>query len=181
MTCGIGIVDTESVWLAADSAASCLSSGEIYTLKTAKVFQRGPYGFAYTTSYRLGQILRYETELPEPPDVDLERFMATEFVRVIRRSFEDAGFVGGLGEHGSILVGVRGALFAIGAELQVGWPATPYAAVGCGRHIAYGALYALEGSGKPARERALVALRAAQKFSPAVREPFNFVQVYWKP
>ncbi len=177
MTCGLGIVEAKTVLLAADSAAASLKNPEIYNLKTAKVFRIGSYGIVYTTSYRLGQILRYETELPEPPEHDLERFMATVFVDSIRRSLAAAGFDRGLGEHGSILVGVSGQLFGIGAELQVSLEATPYAAVGAGRYVAYGALYALEGSGKPARERAEIALLAAQRFCPVVREPFIFVEI----
>jgi len=177
MTCGLGIVEAETVLLAADSAAASLKNPEIYNLKTAKVFKVGSYGMVYTTSYRLGQILRYETEFPEPPEHDLERFMATAFIDSIRRSLAAAEFDRGLGEHGSILVGVSGQLFAIGNELQVGSEDTPYAAVGDGRYVAYGALYALDGSGKPARERAEIALRAAQRFCPVVREPFVFVEV----
>ena len=84
MTCGLGIIEAKTVLLAADSAAASLKNPEIYNLKTAKVFRVGSYGIVYTTSYRLGQILRYETELPEPPEQDLERFM--DFNRSISQS-----------------------------------------------------------------------------------------------
>lgn len=52
----------------------------------------------------------------------------------------------------------------------------PYVAVGQGRQFAYGALCALERSGKRARERAEIALETAQRFSTNVRGPFTFVE-----
>ncbi|MCP4656759.1 MAG: hypothetical protein GY856_15205 [bacterium] len=177
MTCIVGIAEGGTVLLAGDSAAASLKDQEIYSVKNSKVFEVGLYLFGYTTSYRLGQILRYETEFPKPPADDLERFMATAFVSAIRRSLAVSGFERGLGEHGSILVGVNGQLFVIGTDLQVLSGATSYLAVGSGRRVAYGALYALEDSGKSPRERAEIALRAAQSFTPGVREPFIFVQV----
>lgn len=181
MTCIVGLVENGKVLLAGDSAGVSLEHQEIYTLRNAKVFLAGCYAIGYTTSYRLGQILRYETRLPEPePGADLEAFLSTHFVAALRSAFDTAGFERPLGLKGSILVGLRGRLFALGNELQVMSEDTPYAAVGSGRHIAYGALYALDQLGPGAhspRQRAEVALRAAQRFNPGVREPFHFVEV----
>jgi len=177
VTCIVGIAQDGAVVLAGDSAGSSAGHEEIYTFNNAKVFRLGAYGIGFTTSYRMGQILRYETDLPEPPQADLERFMATTFVDVLRRSFERGGFSRGLGEHGSILVGVQGCLFAIGTEYQVLSGATPYLAVGSARRTAYGALFALDSSTKKPRERAEIALRAAQRFNSGVRAPFDFVEL----
>ncbi len=181
MTCIVGLVEpgTGTIVMAGDSAASSLQERESYCLKNAKVFQSGPYALGFTTSYRLGQILRFGTELPEPApdDTDLERFMATAFVAVVRGSFEAHGFTRGMGEHGSIAVGIRGQLFGIGADFQVLREATPYAAYGCGRQFAYGALCALEDSSLGLREKAEKALRAAERFNPTVRGPFVYVRV----
>lgn len=176
MTCIVGIAEQGTVLLAGDSAGSSLKDREIYLFKNAKVFRAGDYVLGYTTSYRLGQILRYEVDLPQPPKDDLERFMATEFVDAVSLAFASKGFDRGLGEYGSILVGVRGQLFGIGAELQVVSGTASYAAVGSGRHHAYGALYALADS-SPLETRAETALRAAQCFTPDVREPFMFVKL----
>ncbi|MCP4655981.1 MAG: hypothetical protein GY856_11245 [bacterium] len=177
MTGIVGLVENETALLGGDSAGSSPQDREIYSIRNAKVFIARRYAIGITTSFRMGQILRYGTELPEPPDDDLERFMVTEFVEALRSSFETHGFTQGLGPHGSILVGIRGQLFVIAANFEVILVSLPYAAIGSGRHSAYGALYALEGSGKSLRERAEIALRAAQTFNSDVREPFTFVQV----
>ena len=176
MTCIVGIAENGKTLLGADSAAASLSAGEIYSLRNAKVFRSGAYALGFTTSYRLGQILRYETELPEPPDANLERFMATAFVEALRRAFAAQGYQRELGPKGSILIGVRGQLFTLGAELQVMSEDKPYAAVGSGRHTAYGALFALEDRDLKPRRRAAIALGAAQQFHPDVREPFVYVE-----
>lgn len=177
MTCALAVTENGATLLAADSAGSSIEHNEIHTFENAKVFLAGPYGIGFTTSYRLGQILRFETEFPAPPTGDLERFMATSFIAAVRRGLEVGGLSRELNEHGSILVAVHGQLFCIGSEFQVMAMSTPYAAVGSGRHPAYGALYAMEGCGKTLREKAEIALRASQTFTPGVREPFTFVEV----
>ncbi len=177
MTCIVGIVEAGNLLLAGDSAGVSLQEKEWHSFTNAKVFQRGPYVIGFTTSFRLGQILRFETELPEPGDQDLDCFMATTFVAAVRQSLKTQDFTRGLGEQGSVLVGIRGQLFAIGADFQVLTTATPYMAVGSGRHLAYGALCALEGSGLSLRKKAEMALRAAERFNPTVREPFVYVEV----
>lgn len=176
MTCIVGLAEKGRVLLAGDSAGVSLESQEVYTLANPKVFRSGPYALGFTTSFRLGQILRYQTELPEP-EGELEAFMTTRFVDTLRQVLENAGFERSLGSTGSILVGIKGRLFTIGVDLQVMWNTDSYAAVGSGRHLAYGALYALASTstGDP-RARAEIALRAAQAFTPSVREPFHFVE-----
>lgn len=178
MTCIVGLTEGARVLLAGDSAGVSLEHGEIYTLRNPKVFRSGPYALGFTTSFRLGQILRYQTRFPEPkPQTDLEAFMTTEFVDTLRQALERAGFERSLGLSGSILVGIHGRLFTIGAELQVMSGDTSYAAVGSGRHLAYGALFALDSlSRDDLRARAEIALRAAQSFTPSVREPFHYVE-----
>ena len=176
MTVIVGIAEEGSVLLGCDSAGASPQQTEIYSIKNTKIFKAGPYALGFTTSYRLGQILRYETELPAPPPQEnLDRFMATAFVESIRRTLETHSFSRGLGDHGSILVGVHGQLFTVGAEFQVLSEATSYAVVGSGRHAAYGALFALEGSKNTLRQKVEIALQAAQNFTTTVREPFHFI------
>ena len=47
-----------------------------------------------------------------------------------------------------------------------------YIAIGSGRHAAYGALHALADLNLPLEEKALRALKAAQRYTANVREPF---------
>ncbi len=178
MTCVTAVTDRQNVLMGGDSGGSSPQGDEIYTLENAKVFAADPFVVGFAGSYRLGQVLCYRTQLPAPPDVGLERFMATTFVDALRASLADAGIEPGLGKAGSMLVGVHGRIFGIGSELQVLHSALPYATIGGGRHHAHGALYALDRLGLDLglERQAEIALRAAQSFTPSVREPFVYVR-----
>lgn len=194
MTCIVAISDGDTVILGADSAGT--GGFDLRLRADRKVFTTGRYAIGFTTSFRMGQILRYETDLPEPPNNsspdDLERFFVTDFVPAVRRSFADHGFaktarfnlpgessvteegqeVGGL-----FLVGVAGQVFEIRPDYHLARPLVPYSAVGFGSNIALGALHALSDvSDLSLEEKASKALLAAEAYSTVVRGPFHFVE-----
>jgi ATP-dependent protease HslVU (ClpYQ) peptidase subunit len=139
-----------------------------------KVFRKGRYLFGFTTSFRMGQLIRYSLALPAPKG-DLDRFMTTRFVDALRDCLKTGGWARKEDERevgGTFLVGVRGRLFAVYDDYQVGKAADGFAAVGCGDQIALGALYATKGTGMKPRARIKVALGAAERFSAGVRGPF---------
>jgi len=193
MTCIVAISDGQTVLLGGDSAG--VGGRELRLRADSKVFRRGSYVIGFTTSFRMGQILRYETELPEPPPglgvEELERFVVTHFVPAVRQSFEDHGFgktirftlpdSPSVTEEGQVfggrfLIGVAGRIFEIRRDYQVARPADPWAAIGTGAAPALGALCALEDApGLTLRERAEKALRAAETYTVVVRRPFHFV------
>jgi len=177
MTCIVGLTDGKTVTFGADSATGM--GEEIYTLKVHKAFARGPYLFGVCGSPRVGQILRFRMELPEPPATDLEPFLVRELVPVIRRALAEEGVAGSgqaiLGEKTTILVGCRGQLWTICSDLTV-VREVAYAAIGSGRLRAYGALHALAAAGvEPARRRLELALEAAAAYTANVRPPWTFV------
>jgi hypothetical protein len=141
------------------------------------VFQRGPYLMGFTTSFRMGQLLRWSLEAGEPTG-DLDEFMATVFVDAVRKCLKDGGFAKKDAEReegGTFLVGVNGRLFTVHNDYQVAAQVSPYAAVGCGADIALGALYATQpGAGDPSG-RLLLALAAAERHSAGVRSPFTIL------
>ena len=189
MTCIVAITDGRAVVLGGDSAG--VGGHELRLRADSKVFQVGCYAIGFTTSFRMGQILRYGTELPEPPN-ELERFIVTDFVPAVRQSFADHGFAktarftppgeAGVIEEGQdvgglFLVGVAGQIFSIQQDYQLERPVAPYSAVGFGAPVALGALHALETvSDLSLRERAAKALEAAEAYSAVVRGPFHFVE-----
>ena len=195
MTCIVAITDGERVILGADSAGA--GGFELRLRADPKVFRVGGYAIGFTTSFRMGQILRYETDLPELPagisPEDLERFFVTEFVPVVRRSFATHGFAktarfNSLGDNsvteegqdigGLFLVGVAGQVFEIQKDYHLARPLVPYSAVGSGAPVALGALHALTDiSELSLKERASRALRAAETFGTVVRGPFHFVEL----
>lgn len=176
MTAIAGLVQDGRVYLAGDSAGV----GGHFSLTVradSKVFATGPYVMGFTSSFRMGQLLRWSLKVPEP-DGDLERFMSTTFVDAVRETLREGGWLAKNSDRedgGTFLVGVQGRLFTVHDDFQVAEAADGYAAVGCGYHLALGALYATTGLRKP-RRRLRIALEAAERFNAGVRGPFAYVR-----
>lgn len=174
MTCIVGLASNGKVWIGGDSAG--VRGYEMMVRADEKVFVNGPYVMGFTTSFRMGQILRY-ANLPTTSSWDVRRFMATEFVASIRKTFAEHGWEakshGGEARGGEFLVGYKGQLFRVCSDFQVGCPAHEYDAVGCGMDVALGSMFStLEKN----QESAIVqALQAAERFSAGVRAPFVVV------
>lgn len=79
------------------------------------------------------------------------------------------------GERGSFLVGYAGRIFAIADDYSVVHFPHPFAAIGHGRHVAYGALHALQTSSLSLEEKCQAALEAAETYDNTVRRPFAFL------
>lgn len=175
MTAIVGLAHGGRVHLGGDSAGV---AGYSLTVRAdSKVFRTGPYVMGFTSSFRMGQLLRWRLDPPEP-EADLERFMATAFVDAVRETLRDGGWLRKEHEQeegGTFLVGVGGRLFCLQSDFQVAEAADGYAAVGCGADIALGALYATSSGRKPPRKRLRLALEAAERFSAGVRGPYAFV------
>jgi ATP-dependent protease HslVU (ClpYQ) peptidase subunit len=172
MTAIVGLAQGGSVFIGGDSAG--VAGLSLAVRADAKVFRNGRYLFGFTTSFRMGQLIRYSLTLPKPKG-DLDSFMATTFIDALRECLKTGGWArkeNDREEGGTFLVGVRGQLFTVHEDYQVGKPADGFAAVGCGDQIALGALYATAGTGLKPRRRVKLALRAAERFSAGVRGPF---------
>lgn len=176
MTCIAGIVYDSTVYLAGDSAGC--SGWDLTVRADPKVFTSGSYVMGFTTSFRMGQLLRYAFSPPEPEAGDLHRFMCTSFTDALRQCLKDGGWAERDKEReagGTFLVGTHGRLFIFNSDYQVAEPADPYAAVGCGAAYALGALHATEGGKITPQRRLDGALAAAERFSNGVRGPFAHV------
>ncbi|GAA5196193.1 hypothetical protein GCM10023322_64560 [Rugosimonospora acidiphila] len=172
MTAIVGLVHQGAVFIGGDSAG--VSDWNLAVRADAKVFRKDMYLFGFTTSFRMGQLIRYSLQLPDP-EGDLVGFMATRFVDALRDCLKSGGWAkkeNDREEGGTFLVGVRGRLFAVYDDYQLSMPADGFAAVGCGDQVALGALYATADTGMKPRKRIKVALSAAERFSAAVRSPF---------
>ena len=139
-----------------------------------KVFSNGPYLFGFTSSFRMGQLIRYHFKPPAPRG-DLDRFMATIFINGVRKCLKAGGWAKKDSEReegGDFLVGVSGQLFTVYSDYQLQRSALPYAAVGGGDQLALGALFATTGTAVKPEDRLLLALQAAEQFNAGVRGPF---------
>jgi hypothetical protein len=139
-----------------------------------KVFLNGPFIMGFTTSFRMGQLLRYAFTPPVyHPDEDLDKYMVVNFIDAVRRCFSSGGYSKKQNEEesgGTFLVGFNGNLYKICDDYQVAKSMDEYAAVGCGADIASGSLYST--IGMPPEERIRIALEAAERFNAGVRRPF---------
>lgn len=177
MTAIVGLVDQGAVYVGGDSAGV---SGYSLTVRAdSKVFTNGPYVMGFTSSFRMGQLLRWSLKAPHP-EGDLEQFMATTFVDAVRETLKTGGWLkqdSNRDEGGDFLVGVAGRLFAVFSDFQVGEAVDGYAAVGCGNELALGALHATTGLDLTPRKRVRAALKAAERYSAGVRGPFTVLEV----
>jgi ATP-dependent protease HslVU (ClpYQ) peptidase subunit len=175
MTCIVGVVENDIVWIGGDSAA--VAGYEIHARADRKVFRNGPFLFGFTTSFRMGQLLHYAFAAPaHPDDMDVERFMATTFVDAVRACLKQGGYARKEAEQesgGVFLVGYRGRLFVVMNDYQVGELMAGYHAVGSGSNLALGALHATADLGLAPQERIIRALSAAEAYNSGVRGPFH--------
>ncbi len=176
MTCIVGIETETGVILGADSMSADCGTWAATTCVEPKVFRCGAYIMGFTTSFRMGDLLRYGLTLPSPPKTKTHRHMVTVVIPAIRALFKDGGFAKtseGSERGGLFLVATLGELYTVHEDYQVKRAAGGYEAVGCGSQLALGALSA---TAKMApRARLALALEAAEKHSLGVRRPFRFI------
>jgi ATP-dependent protease HslVU (ClpYQ) peptidase subunit len=175
MTCIVGLVHDGDVYIGGDSAGVAGLSLSIRA--DEKVFGNGPFIMGFTTSFRMGQLLRYKFAPPaQTVHQDDMEYMVTSFVDACRQCFSGNGFgdkeatVGG-----NFLVGYKGKLYNIEGDYQVGVPRATFDAVGCGTDLALGAMFATEGLGP--EDRINAALAAASTFSAGVAPPFTILRL----
>lgn len=174
MTCIVGFVEGDKVWIGGDSAG--VAGWDLTVRADQKVFRNDDMLFGFTSSFRMGQLLRYALKVPiRDPKTDVYQYMVTTFVDAVRECLKSHGWAEKHSEQekgGTFLVGYAGLLFAVESDYQVAEAASGYAACGCGDSYALGALYATAHlSGKKRME---MALRAAESHSAGVRGPFCF-------
>ena len=179
MTCIVAVKDLDSgeVWMGGDSAG--VEGLHIAVRKDPKVFINGEFLMGYTTSFRMGQILRY-MKLPArlPPMADDYEYMVTCVIPEIRTSLKEGGYTqikDNREEGGCFLIGYRSHIYEIESDFQVGERIEEYESVGCGRPYALGSLRMT--TDKFPKERIKAALETAQHFNGGVRAPFNILKI----
>ncbi len=186
MTCIAALTDGKIVWIGGDSAGVAGLSLEVRD--DEKVFTRKDengisWAFGFTSSFRMGQLIRYELKLPETTknfEADPLRFMVAKFIPALRKCLADGGWQTKRDNHeigGKFIVGILGHIFTVDSDHQVGVPHHNFTAAGCGEDLALGSLYATrpEIMNMSPQDRILTALEAAEWFSAGVRRPFHVV------
>ena len=176
MTCIVGFVDKNNdIYIGGDSAG--VSRMDIRIRSDAKVFERNDMLFGYTSSFRMGQLLRFKLNIPPQPNHtgDYE-YVCTLFIDEVRKCLKENGYTTVKDNEekiGEFIIGYRDNLYHVESDLQVGMVADSYDACGCGENYALGSLATNKDIN--AREIVLKALEVAEKFSAGVRRPFVVV------
>ena len=179
MTCIVAVrVETDGaarIVMGGDSAG--VAGHDILIRKDPKVFRNDELLVGFTSSFRMGQIMRFKFAPPAiPPGMDLYEYMVVHFVDRVRSVLKEGGFAevqNSVERGGSFIVGLRERIFTIGSDFQVGENVDGFASVGSGADYALGALEILHTLPSLTGEEIVeMALRAAAKFSGGVRAPF---------
>jgi ATP-dependent protease HslVU (ClpYQ) peptidase subunit len=176
VTCIIGFVcpETKKVYIGGDSAG--IAGYSLQIRADEKVFKNGPFLMGFTTSFRMGNLLRYSLSPPTREEgIDDMAFMVKNFIPAVRTCLKDGGWMAKKEEReegGSFLVGYRGQLYYVDYDFQVGKLADNIASVGVGSEIALGAMYALGLGTLTAKERIEAALGITAKLNAGVHPPF---------
>ncbi len=178
MTCIVAIIEQKEnnrhrVTMAGDSAGE---NGWLSVHRLdPKVFQNGEFLIGFTSSFRMGQLLRYAFKPPEIKG-DLVEYMVVDFVNAVRQSFKDGGYASKKDEveaGGEFLIAIHGRLFKIQSDYNVGENTDGFDAIGGGAQIALGTLFVLKDTNYFSTEEKLtMALNAAEHFNNGVRRPF---------
>lgn len=182
MTCIVGFIEKDTVYIGGDSAG--VGGYDLQIRKDVKVFKNGPFIMGFTSSFRMGQLLmsskfKPKKQLSKQSDYD---YMITTFIDNIRKLFKDNGFekkyTDGESKGGTFLVGYKGNLYEIDEDFQVGIREENFGSVGCGHHLALGAMYILNlDKNKTPEQKIEDSLKAAERFSAGVSGPFNIVSM----
>lgn len=177
MTCIVGLVDEKNgkVYMGADSAGVALAS--IEDRKDRKIFKVGKrFLIGFTGSFRMGQILRFYLNPPPIRNLDLYKYMCTNFVCHVIKVLTDNSHAkiesNEISCEGTILIAVKKRLFFMDKDFQIGEHNNGYHAIGSGESEALGALYALNDIKLDPEIKIRRALEASEQFNTCVRRPF---------
>jgi len=180
MTCIIGYVENKKIYIGGDSAGVAGDSLQIRA--DEKVFKKEEFIFGFTSSFRMGQLIRYKLEIPKRKEKqNIDDYLYVDFLDAVIKCFKD-NYYGKEKDTerfgGTFLFGYRGNLYQVEGDFQIGKSTYNFDAVGCGFELALGCLYGICNNKKlNPKEKIIKALEAAQEFSAGVRGPFHIISV----
>jgi ATP-dependent protease HslVU (ClpYQ) peptidase subunit len=177
MTCIVGVEHDGNIYIGGDSAG--VAGMQLQTRSDEKVFVANDFIMGFTTSFRMGQLLRYAFTPPEhSPKKDDMTYLVTDFVNSIRDCYRDNGYLTREAEvesGGTFLFGYRNNLYSMEDDFQIAKSQANFAACGCGSQIALGAMAASRTLTIAPEKRIELALLAAEEFSAGVRGPYTIL------
>ena len=177
MTCIVGLVNKDKVYMGGDSCGSSAYSWQ--TVHNPKVFKVQDFLIGCTTSFRMIDLLTYHlnVERSHPDDSD-DKFMRTTFIEGVRSCLKSGGFAKKESpeEGGNFLVGYHGKLYEVQDDFSILNCQEWGASVGSGSDAARGSLWTTRNDKDP-KKRVLTALEAAEAVVPSVRGPMIVLEL----
>lgn len=183
MTCIVGIRQGKTVWLGSDSMGSTGRTGVPYS--HPKVFHSQDSKdivIGYTSSFRMGQLLMYATNLFDELSLSKSgidhRYLVTKFIPNLQNLFSAGGYEevkNGVKDGGFFLLGCKDSLYKVQGDYSIVESIYDYDATGSGEFFALGSLASTEKLDLSPVERIHMALQAASKFEIHVGPPYYIV------
>jgi hypothetical protein len=180
MTCIAGYIDKEgNIFMGGDSIG--VSDSDFSIVKDPKVFIKSNMIFGYSESFRMGQILKYDFNIPQHPKnkSDME-YLCSIFIPKLIKKFEEIEFKLDDDELlGSFIIGYNSHLYVVFSKtFQILESDKNFEAVGAGESYAKGAFYVMENYNVVASpiDKVHLALKASAEFC-FVKEPFNILKL----
>lgn len=183
MTVIVGLECDDCVYIGGDSAATSQPDLDSTITTNSKVFYNGNLLFGFSSSFRIGQLLRYSLKiLPMKKGMNEIEYLVTHVADRIRKLCNDKGTLKKDNDGGDdyidskILCCVNGKLFSIEPDLGIVKSAFGYDAVGCGSNYALGAMYATKNLNMSPEQRIKIALESACIHNASCRAPFTILK-----
>jgi len=179
MTCIVAVKDDNKIIVGGDLQGS--SSWEKRERADKKVFKKDNMVFGFTSSYRMGQLIQYELNIPlDNKEIETFKYMVSSFVPALQDCLKQkqyASLKDNVLTGGTFIVGFRGRIFRIESDFQVAENVYNYDACGCGESYSLGALSILDGEKINLKQKAESALKAAALFSNGVGSNFEYAEL----
>lgn len=191
MTCIVGLIDDEYVYIGGDRLATN-GYGRSYHQAKKKVWHKKDdvrkieMIFGCAGSVRGGQLLAYgSTITPIMTGQPVEEYLTNEFTRAMKQALHEGGELHGKDNveraFNHFLLGYEGRLFSFYNDFCWVEVVEKYTAVGSGGDWALGSLYSTEESDMSSEERIREALSCAEYFDSYVHGPYDIVKIPRKP
>ena len=185
MTCIVGIKSENKIYIGGDTVGSTLYTKS--PRKDEKVFindtGRHQMIIGYTSSYRMGQLLRYKLRLPKhKKNVSDMEYLVGPFVDTLINLYKSCEYQGDCSPEdktqcgGTFIFGYKGNLYKTESDFQIAVPRNNYESCGCGESFALGSLHSTEKT-KNVKKRIKKALDAASTYSNGVEGPYNIMSI----
>lgn len=180
MTCIVGVVDNNSVWLGGDRAATDYAFNRTI-IKSPKIFVKSEIGIGICGLPKVASIIEHVVKFPKWNDnLSTKAYLSGKLIPAFRNELNKHNctieYHGQLYFEGAMLIALRGELYQLEGNFQVIETARGYDAVGSGAEPALGSLRATVGV-KNVKKRILKALEVSAENNAGVAPPFDVLEI----